>query len=162
MSVCPSCHHENIEGAVFCSECGTVLITGDTIATRNIKGGKDTAEVVDVPAEQIKGWVTLHILPSGQLLPLAEKTEFTLGRLSDNQPIVPDVDLGPYQAYSLGVSRLHAVIKKLPDGRVQIMDMGSSNGTYLNGRRLEPREPASVSHGDVVALGKLKMQILIA
>ncbi len=75
------------------------------------------------------------MIETGQILPLADRTEFTLGRSAEGQPIVPDVDLSPHNAYANGVSRLHAVLKLIHD-QIVIMDLGSSNGTYLNGSRL--------------------------
>mgnify|MGYP003334063852 CR=1 FL=1 len=36
-----------------------------------------------------------------------------------------------------------------------------TNGTYLNGRRLNPHTEEELKHGDVVALGKLKIQVLL-
>ena len=74
---------------------------------------------------------------------------------------MPDIDLTPYQAYASGVSRLHAVVKR-DANRVLVMDFGSSNGTYFNGRRLNPHVEESINHGDIVALGKLKIQVLAA
>jgi pSer/pThr/pTyr-binding forkhead associated (FHA) protein len=100
------------------------------------------------------------MIETGQILPLADRTEFTLGRSAEGQPIVPDVDLSPYNAYANGVSRLHAVIKLIED-QIVLVDLGSSNGTYLNGNRLLPYDETTVSHGDVVYLGKLKIQLLI-
>jgi len=73
---------------------------------------------------------------------------------------MPDIDLTPYQAYENGVSRLHAVLKK-NDNRVIIMDLGSSNGTYVNGVRLKPENEYPLSHGNIIALGKLKIQFLM-
>ena len=73
---------------------------------------------------------------------------------------MPDVDLSPHNAYANGVSRLHAVLKLIQD-KIVIMDLGSSNGTYLNGSRLSPYVETRVNHGDVIYLGKLKMQLLI-
>jgi pSer/pThr/pTyr-binding forkhead associated (FHA) protein len=70
------------------------------------------------------------------------------------------VDLTAYNAYANGVSRLHAAIK-LVKNRIVIVDLGSSNGTYVNGKRLAPYLETLVSHGDLIYLGKLKMQILI-
>jgi hypothetical protein len=105
-------------------------------------------------------WASLHLLDSGQILPLGDRTEFTLGRVSEAQPIMPDIDLTPYQAYANGVSRLHAVLKR-EGKRVFVMDLGSSNGTYLNGKRLAPNVDQTVNHGDMLALGKLKIQILL-
>jgi hypothetical protein len=163
MTICPSCQHKNPVGVLFCSECGTLLVNSDArVQTRNIADTTKPGDLPEAPAQKISGWLTLHILPEGHLLPLAERDEFTLGRVSDNQPIVPDIDLSPYQAYSRGVSRLHAVIKRKPDKRITIMDLGSSNGTYLNGRRLAPHAETPLSHGDMISLGKLKIQVLIA
>jgi pSer/pThr/pTyr-binding forkhead associated (FHA) protein len=99
-------------------------------------------------------------MDSGKILPLASRSEFTLGRLSQGQPIMPDIDLTPYQAYASGVSRLHAVVKR-DASRVLVMDLGSSNGTYINGRRINPHVEESLNHGDIVALGKLKIQVLL-
>ena len=105
-------------------------------------------------------WGSMHLMDSGQILPLTDRNEYTVGRISEGQPVVPDLDLSPYQAYTAGVSRMHALIKR--DGkRVIIMDLGSANGTYVNGKRLTPQTERMLSHGDVIALGKFKFQILI-
>ena len=100
------------------------------------------------------------MMENGQILPLADRAEFTLGRSAEGQPIVPDVDLSPFNAYANGVSRLHAMIKLIQD-KIVIIDLGSSNGTYLNGIRLSPYVETTVVQGDLVYLGKLKMQVLI-
>jgi pSer/pThr/pTyr-binding forkhead associated (FHA) protein len=108
----------------------------------------------------VDAWGSLHLLDTGQVLPLTGRNEFTLGRISEGQPIMPDIDLSPYQAYASGVSRLHAVVKR--DGpRVILMDLGSANGTYINGKRLTTNVEQTLNHGDIVALGKLKIQVLI-
>ena len=112
------------------------------------------------PMPALNNWVTLHLLDTGQVLPLAERNEFTLGRISEGQPIMPDIDLSPYQAYARGVSRLHAVLKR-EASHVFLMDLGSSNGTFVNGKRLSPNVDHAISNGDVIALGKLKIQILL-
>jgi pSer/pThr/pTyr-binding forkhead associated (FHA) protein len=112
------------------------------------------------PGSKLDTWGTLHLLETGQMLPLSDRNEFTLGRVSDGQPIMPDIDLSPYHAYANGVSRLHAVVKR--DGEeIVLMDLGSSNGTYLNGKRVTPNVEQNLRHGDVVMFGKLKIQILL-
>jgi pSer/pThr/pTyr-binding forkhead associated (FHA) protein len=105
-------------------------------------------------------WVTLHLLDTGELLPLAGRNEFTLGRGSDTQSVMPDIDLSPYRAYSSGVSRLHAVIRR-GISQIVLTDLESANGTFVNGKRIEPNEEQALAHGDVIALGKLKIQILL-
>jgi predicted component of type VI protein secretion system len=112
------------------------------------------------PKVPLQSWISLHLIESGQILPLPDRTEFTLGRSAEGQPIVPDVDLAPYNAYVNGVSRLHAAIKRVIS-RIVVVDLGSSNGTYLNGTRLTPYVEMPVVHGDLVYLGKLKIQVLI-
>lgn len=178
MIVCTNCKHANMSGAVFCSECGAPLGLTVTTATHDMRAiAKEEAEAGPARAEMpepvaaahvapapVQGladnWVTLHLLDTGQMLPLAERNEFTLGRISEGQPIMPDIDLSPYQAYANGVSRLHAVIKRGPDSIV-LMDLGSANGTYLNGKRLNPNMERDLTNGDVVALGRLKIQVLL-
>lgn len=166
MIICSNCQYKNVSGAVFCAECGAQLDGVETLVTQAITDEqieeelkKRTARPEPVSAPS-NSWISLHLMDSGKILPLASRNEFTLGRLSEGQPIMPDIDLTPYQAYASGVSRLHAVVKR-ENNRVAVMDLGSSNGTYVNGRRLNPHTEEALSHGDIVALGKLKIQILL-
>jgi hypothetical protein len=165
MIICKNCLHNNPPGAIFCAECGAQLSSAE-LATQSIRtdkvvvaAGQDTP--IAIPnAITDNAWGSLHLMHSGQILPLTERNEYTLGRLSEGQPVVPDLDLSPHQAYAAGVSRLHALLKR--DGkRVIIMDLGSANGTYVNGKRLTPQTERLLNHGDVVALGKFKFQVLI-
>jgi hypothetical protein len=156
-------------GTMFCSECGAQLVGKDSLITQNIATGEieEPATATQIPSPPrnyqpsgVDAWGSLHLLDTGQVLPLTGRNEFTLGRVSEGQPIMPDIDLSPYQAYASGVSRLHAVVKR--DGpRVILMDLGSANGTYINGKRLTTNVEQILSHGDIVALGKLKIQVLI-
>ncbi len=50
-----------------------------------------------------------------------------------------------------GVSRKHAKVSILPDQRVLLADNGSTNGTYLNGSRIQA--PAALKDGDKVQVG---------
>jgi len=165
MIQCPNCKHEEVDGAVFCSECGTQLVKSENVTTQKITP-EDNDELVTGPIHEPipnygNAWISLHMLDSGQILPVAERTEFTMGRISDNQPIMPDIDFSAFKAYDNGVSRLHAVIRQ-NNGNVVIMDLGSSNGTYVNGTRLMPNVEQPLHHGDVLALGKLKMQVVLS
>lgn len=54
------------------------------------------------------------------------------------------------------VSRLHARIWKSGDGVLQIKDLGSTNGTWINGVRLGPEESAGLLRGDIVSFGGLE------
>lgn len=166
MIICTNCQHQNVAGAMFCAECGAQLDGVETLITQAITQEQIDNELSKTSTRQepvstpVNSWISLHLMDSGKILPLASRNEFTLGRLSEGQPIMPDIDLTPYQAYASGVSRLHAVVKRDPE-RVMVMDLGSSNGTYINGRRINPHVEESLSHGDILALGKLKIQVLL-
>lgn len=167
MIICPNCKNENLDGSMFCINCGSQLARADSLVTQNIqtKYPKEmpSTEKIYAPMPQHtfnNTWASLHLIDSGQILPLNDRSEFTLGRVSDAQPIMPDIDLTPYQAYSCGVSRLHAVLKR-EGKRAFLMDLGSSNGTFLNGKRLQPHVEHLLNHSDIFSLGKLKIQILL-
>ena len=49
-------------------------------------------------------------------------------------------------------SRRHALLNPQAGGEVWVVDLGSTNGTYLNGRRLS--RPTRLADGDRLALGK--------
>jgi hypothetical protein len=166
MIICPNCQHKEINGAIYCSKCGAQLMDSHLV-THKIQTSEtrmdalsNTEQLQPPPQVPLQSWISLHLIESGQILPLADRTEFTLGRSAEGQPIVPDVDLTSYNAYANGVSRLHAAIK-LINNRIVVVDLGSSNGTYLNGVRLSPYIETPVSHGDLLYLGKLKIQVLI-
>ena len=77
-----------------------------------------------------------------------------LGRSDPSQNIFPEVDLTDDLAMESGVSREHAAIF----GRgstIMVEDLGSTNGTLLNGERLDPYMPEILQHGDQLQLGQL-------
>ena len=161
---CRNCQHGNITGAVFCAECGEQLGEEDLISTA-IKDEHITEELKKkAPRPELAtpaySWISLHFMGSGQILPLASRNEFILGRLTEDSLILPDVDLTPYRASAAGVSRLHAMVKR-EGNKAMVMDLGSSNGTYINGQRIHPDIDAALSHQDIIALGALQIQVLL-
>ena len=63
-----------------------------------------------------------------------------IGRRPDNDIVVAD----------LGVSKVHAELKMSPTGRYQIFDLGSHNGTFVNGQRVNQAE---LTEDDIVSIG---------
>jgi serine/threonine protein kinase len=111
------------------------------------------------PQQQQK--VALHFLDTGQILDLKRGEEYTIGRRHPSQAVIPDIDLTPFKAYEWGISRLHARIK-VEGNQVEILDLGSSNGTWHAGKRVSTDTPYKLLHGDIVILGKLRIQVLIS
>jgi hypothetical protein len=75
----------------------------------------------------------------GQLFPVSDRPQ-TIGRGTSNDIIIPDKSL----------SRLHARVRSTPNGYV-IEDLGSTNGTFVNERRVTGSAPAKP--GDTIRLG---------
>jgi serine/threonine protein kinase len=113
----------------------------------------------EVETEKAKN-AAIYFLDTGQVVELENNREYTLGRLYEGQPIHPDIDLTPFKGYEWGISRLHASLRTTMD-QIYVTDLGSANGTYHAGERLEPNSPHLLSHGDIIMLGKLRLQIML-
>lgn len=167
MITCPSCQHQEITGAIFCSECGA-LLEGDTGLTTQTIDAKSTNSLKDIfsdlqklaPPTLPESGVAFCVIESGQIISLTERDEFTLGRSAEGQPILPDLDLSSHRAYEYGVSRLHASIK-ITENQIIVTDLGSVNGTRINGQKIPSHKPCALNHGDILTLGKLKLQLLM-
>jgi hypothetical protein len=79
-------------------------------------------------------------------------TEVRIGRHSSSSGIDPEIDLSVPPA-DPGVSRLHAVLLKSPDGTWSVIDPGSANGTAVNGSEIPQGQPVPLRDGDRIHLG---------
>jgi len=162
--ICPNCSHKEMEGVIYCSECGAQLICAQGVHTT---GMQETDGLVPEPTVSEAGsapsfpnaLLTLHMVSKDVFLHIEEYGEVIIGRGSEGQSMVPDIDLHPYQAFDSGVSRLHAAIMIDPD-QITVIDLGSSNGTSINGIKIPPNEPHVLNNGDLFGLGKLKMIVI--
>ena len=163
MITCPVCQQHEPEGEVFCSECGARLVTLwpeitsteafiDTALVRETSRLRKTA-----PLKLLSGQVALTFVGQGQPVILEGRQEYVLGREGNDQ-IVPDVNLNLYGGQDKGVSRVHAALR-VDRGQLLLVDLGSTNGTRLNGVRLAAQQPVRVSNGDEIRLARLTMKI---
>jgi hypothetical protein len=67
---------------------------------------------------------------------------FTIGRIDGNDMIMPDY----------AISKLHAILE-IKRGDYTIRDCGSTNGTMVNGKRLD-KKPVNLRNGDVVGFAR--------
>ncbi len=89
------------------------------------------------------------------------KDEVLLGRSDPITSYYPDLDLTPYGARELGVSRRHLVIRQL-NGQLFIEDIGSANGTLINGQGVPPNQDIPLKDGDKLKLGELTIIVRFA
>lgn len=72
----------------------------------------------------------------------------TIGRSLSNDLVIRDSN----------ASRSHAEIRPDPSGRYRLFDLGSINGTWLNGKRVAV--PADLGHGDVIEIGAVSLHFM--
>ena len=166
MTECPACGRQYRAGTLFCQECGVYLPTGSPLRTDPLpeegqaapRAYPWTADAQADPEGETPTAVRITILEAGRqvLLPVVPETH--LGRLDAAQGIFPELDLSPDGGMEAGVSRRHAKIYHLT-GRFFVEDLGSANGTFVNGRRLVPYLPHPLQAGDELRIGRLKMVV---
>ena len=72
-----------------------------------------------------------------------------VGRASDNELTLNDAS----------VSKIHAALLMTAEGTLLVADTGSTNGTYLNGRRISYGESRLIEDGDVVGFGDVEVRL---
>ncbi len=168
MNRCKLCGHEEYNGALFCSECGSQLVFTDGLKVdtlvypAQIRGlNLDISNTVPKKLLEEKEFI-LYYADGEETLDLPDQNEFTIGRLVEGQVIAPDVDLNKYDAYNLGISRLHATIRIDPQAKkVYVIDLGSANGSKVNGYEIPANSEVPLNHGDVLTLGKFNLKVIL-
>jgi hypothetical protein len=158
---CTHCGHENPADANFCGQCGRPLHRQDSGGDPTTTGGFRPEDVGDggAPAGELEPPVALADLDLGTALLvvvrgpnegarfLLDRNVVSVGRHPDSDIFLDDVT----------VSRRHAEFRR--DGtRFWVHDVGSLNGTYVNGERSDDRLLAT---GDEVQIGKFKLVAFI-
>jgi hypothetical protein len=164
---CPVCKHKNEPGAAVCVTCGAPLagysqVEPPTIPRVN-RGEEVTNPLPGMSEEAFqkafktpeKG-IAIYVPDYAELVGIREEDELTLGRLFTGDLQERFVDLKPYYAYENGVSRRHALIHRTDQG-YEILDLDSTNGTWLNNKPLIPHRPYPLESGSQVRLGRLQI-----
>jgi pSer/pThr/pTyr-binding forkhead associated (FHA) protein len=95
-----------------------------------------------------------------QIYPQNLEHELIIGRSTEDSAIVPDIDLAEVGAGELGVSRLHLALYFDHDtNTVCVHDLGSTNGSFVNGQKLHPHTVRVLYDGDELRLGKLSLRV---
>lgn len=83
---------------------------------------------------------------NGRVFDLPALNELTVGRGVGNELVLDDPSM----------SRKHSKIKRLGGGRIEIEDLNSANGTYINGRKISS---AQAGPGDTVRFGEVMFRL---
>ena len=72
-----------------------------------------------------------------------------VGRASDNELTLNDAS----------VSKIHGALLMTAEGSLLVADTGSTNGTFLNGRRIAYGESRVIEEGDVIGFGDVEVRL---
>lgn len=160
-NICEYCSQDNRIGDFFCHFCGSSLIRkAKTKPTRppsfnNILMSVDRSEST-LPENKP---LILEIVDNDTTLIIQSKPQVVLGRstlLGVNSTTI-DIDLVPFDGFDKGVSNRHAIIRRDGDA-VYLVDLGSKNGTILNGIQMNPIKSYQIHDGDVAYIGTLPIR----
>lgn len=132
--------------------------------------GVQAADVPPAAPVQAGGGFPQSATPLASLtITFSDNAQFTVsrdvtnvGRADIAQNWHPELDLIPFGGGdpNFGVSRHQAVIRR--DGSAfSVLDVGSTNGTYVNGRMLEYNKAVDLHDGDTIAFGAFNAKISI-
>jgi hypothetical protein len=159
---CPICKFKNEPDASICVYCGASLEgvwKGDT-TTRRVNEEKKIirSQTGDLNKELIPPKGIAIYTTEGELVGIWKKNEFFLGRKLEGSD-EGYVDLTSLGAFQKGVSRRHAVIRQIKRG-YEIADLESTNGTFIDGKRLVSNRPYTLPSASRVTLGRMHLLVL--
>lgn len=167
MQTCSNCGAQQLDGTIFCSECGSSLM-GENLHQettvmpyqRGINRPSPQPPHPNVGASSCskESVLALIVLSTGQRLTIDLRNEILIGREDRAKTVRPDIDLSLYGGKDAGVSRRHALLS-MNSETYMVEDIGSANGTFLNGQRVPPHQPISISNGDELSFGTLLVRV---
>jgi hypothetical protein len=140
MAECPSCGTQIVDGEAVCRECGA-SVEGATASF-------DPVVAEDRPAASKPATAEEPCLVVRKGAQMGERFFLDTPRLSVGRDPESDIFLN-----DMTVSRAHAVLEVGPGG-VTVTDLGSLNGTYVNGQLVDS---AVLGNGDLVQIGTFQM-----
>ncbi|PWT89211.1 MAG: hypothetical protein C5B55_11765 [Blastocatellia bacterium] len=104
------------------------------------------------PMPDIEVMARINIRNTSREVPLVFKPggrRLNVGRASDNELTLNDAS----------VSKIHAALLMTTEGTLLVADTGSTNGTFINGRRISYGESRKIDDGDVVGFGDVEVRL---
>ncbi|MEM7033076.1 MAG: FHA domain-containing protein [Chloroflexota bacterium] len=168
MIKCTFCYSMNVDNTIFCDGCGTFLLDVDDPETDELKKKAEKSKIgsatgtLQMPSgnglEPIN--VRLKIENGAREIEARLDRSLHMGRLDPLSDNYPEIDLTEVGGIEKGVSRRHAKLLSQNEDLI-IEDLGSINGTFINGQKLAPYSAEVVQDGDLVHLGELLIQVNI-
>jgi pSer/pThr/pTyr-binding forkhead associated (FHA) protein len=149
---CTNCGHPNRDDARFCAECGHPLQEDVTVTLPPTEAEEEVHEEFPFPHDELETGQALLLVkrgPNAGSTFLLDQGTTTVGRSTEGDVFLDDVT----------VSRKHAIFERRAGGGWFVRDVGSLNGTYVNGEQVDETKLAS---GDEVQIGRFKVTFFAA
>lgn len=142
---CPECKADIDSDSVFCDQCGKELLycpkCGE--AKRGVSCPRCGSLLVRKTGMQSGA---LHLCGNGWNLELKE------GDFGRRTGVYPEFSTVPY------ISSRHGALRRSED-KWQVMDCGSTNGTFLNGNRLQPDSWHDLAENDKLVIATVEFEL---
>jgi len=149
---CTRCGHPNREDARFCAECGAPLQGDPTMSLTPIEPDDEGHDEFPFPNDELESGQALLLVkrgPNAGSTFLLDAPTTTTGRDPESAVFLDDIT----------VSRQHAIVERRADGAWFVRDVGSLNGTYVNGEQVEETK---LARGDELQIGRFKLTFFSA
>jgi hypothetical protein len=160
--ICQACKKENPTDATACQECGELLPRllpqpRTEAVPQRLSASTGIAVLPLDEVRELRGKGVALVVRGHSDPILVHGRDLILGRYDPGSNI-PTVDLTPYNAGALGVSRRHARLIA-QDEFYLIEDLNSTNGTWVNQQRLPAGKQHGLQNGDLIQLGQLVLRV---
>ncbi|MBN2305597.1 MAG: FHA domain-containing protein [Anaerolineae bacterium] len=154
---CPHCGKPNNPSEPYCYSCGELLFS-PPVNTRQLTDAQ-AAHIEDEAYFGPGSVLFMQVRGHDRMVEVKiNGRQVVIGRSSPNSAMLPDVDLAAFEAAALGVSRMHAELKR-EQNTLLLSDLGSANHTHINGQRLHAHEVRVLNNGDVIEFGRLMVRL---
>ncbi len=168
MITCPRCSYaDNPDVALICIKCQNPLADSRASLLKRPTTLLSQEKITLEPRvrDRHKGKlqrndIAVYISEMEEPLIISLTRDLILGRYGGLEA-QPPIDLAAFEGLEHGVSRKHAMLRRFGMD-VAVVDLGSTNGTWLNGIRLAAHQPVILRNGDRLALARLPIQIYTA
>ena len=171
MIACPDCGHPNDAAHEFCESCGKSIPRESsepeaTMLSSSPEFSRDEESPPTISIRKVYRAPNTVRLPrrphlvltysSGEMITLKGKDEYFVGRKNPADEWYPDVDITPHGGERKGVSRRHAQLE-IVTGNVYLLDLGSTNGTFVDDEEVHPGKKHQLTSGCVLRFGEAKI-----
>jgi hypothetical protein len=131
---------------------------------------KNTGTPSNLPMEDFGSYINVALIPEGGIGIYAMGTEkpyylhmdkeLVIGRKMEAASVSESfLDLSLLDGYNVGLSRRHAMIRRA-ESSFEVIDLSSTNGTWMNEERLMPNKPYPLASGAQLRLSRMRLFVV--